>query len=347
MSILVIVNAGLFGEALGQLVRELDVARDVRVQEGFGDGYATAFAAPRPVLVVVEADALGPQPEAALEAVRRNAASAPIVVVGGAAEAAQVPGACRQIARTAGSEEIAATLESLLHDASTAGRDAGPMTGRDAAAGPGAHDAGSFRGDAVPTFERLGLTAAETRVLAFVAQGLSNPEIALALGKAEGTVRAQVAAILHKLKVRNRIEAVVLASRIVAVVNAQIGRAEGATLDLAGLLPHLTHHRYRRGTVLFRKGDVGDTLYLIQRGAVSLPELGVVLGTHDTLGEIGLFTPDHRRTCSAVCGTDVALFQLDADQVKRAYFLNPAFAMHIVGKLAARLSADKVREGGL
>lgn len=345
MSIFVIVNAGLFGEALGQLVRELDVACDVRVQEGFDDACVVACASPRPVLVVVEADALGPRPEAALDTIRRTVAPAPVVVVGAAPDAVPMRGASRQIERTAGGDEIAEILESLLCVASTADRDTASTAGRGAVAGAGANDAAAFQADTVPTFERLGLTPAETRVLAFVAQGLSNPEIATALGKAEGTVRAQVAAILHKLKVRNRIEAVVLASRIVAVVNAQIGRAAGETLDLAGLLPHLTHHRHRRGTVLFRKGDVGDTLYLIQRGSVSLPELGAVVGKHDTLGEIGLFAPDRRRTCSAVCETDVALFQLDADQVKRAYFLNPAFAMHIVNKLAARLSADKVREG--
>lgn len=335
MSILVIVNAGLFGEALGQLVRELDVARDVRMQEGMvGVGLVTRLL-PRPALVVVEADALGPDPADAVRGLRQRVGTAPIVVVGVAPDAGPCPDATLRLFRDASGDAITSTLLSLLRPASGGGSDAD--TASIAPVRPTV-------ADPLPTFERLGLTEAETRVLALVSQGLSNPEIATTLGKAEGTVRAQVAAILHKLKVRNRIEAVVLAARIVAVVNAQIGRAEGGTLDLAGLLPHLTHHRYPRGTVLFRRGDTGDTLYLIRRGSVRLPEFGTVLGPQDTLGEIGLFTPDHRRTCTAVCESDVALFRLDADQVKQAYFLNPAFAMHIVNNLAARLSADRVRE---
>jgi two-component system, NarL family, response regulator DevR len=43
------------------------------------------------------------------------------------------------------------------------------------------------------------LTAAECRVLEFLGAGYSNKEIAVRLGKAEPTVKNQVAAILRKL----------------------------------------------------------------------------------------------------------------------------------------------------
>ena len=56
-----------------------------------------------------------------------------------------------------------------------------------------------------------GLTAAEADVLEHLVQGLDNRTIAERLGKSEKTVRNQVSAILAKLGVRTRAEAIVLA----------------------------------------------------------------------------------------------------------------------------------------
>ena len=48
------------------------------------------------------------------------------------------------------------------------------------------------------------LSPAERVVAAHIAEGLSNREIAVALGKSEATVKNQVSAILHKLSVPTR-----------------------------------------------------------------------------------------------------------------------------------------------
>lgn len=52
--------------------------------------------------------------------------------------------------------------------------------------------------------ESLGLTPREAEVLLWIAQGKSNPDIAIILGAAEGTVRKHVEHILEKLAVENR-----------------------------------------------------------------------------------------------------------------------------------------------
>jgi DNA-binding NarL/FixJ family response regulator len=58
------------------------------------------------------------------------------------------------------------------------------------------------------------LTPQQVRVLMMLSEGLLNKQIAYALGVSEATVKAHVSAILQKLGVDSRTQAVIIASKI-------------------------------------------------------------------------------------------------------------------------------------
>jgi DNA-binding NarL/FixJ family response regulator len=74
---------------------------------------------------------------------------------------------------------------------------------------------------------RLGsLTPQQMRVLMMVSEGLLNKQIAYELGVSEATVKAHVSAILQKLGVDSRTQAVIAASKIGGVLKPSLTAVE-------------------------------------------------------------------------------------------------------------------------
>lgn len=61
------------------------------------------------------------------------------------------------------------------------------------------------------TVHEYGLTEREFEVLSYMAEGLSNPEIANKIYVSDCTVKAHVGHILEKLNAKNRIHAIIKA----------------------------------------------------------------------------------------------------------------------------------------
>ena len=85
--------------------------------------------------------------------------------------------------------------------------------------------------DAVDSVRRLAsLTPQQVRVLMMLSEGLLNKQIAYELSVSEATVKAHVSAILQKLGVESRTQAVIAAARIEAMGGVANG-ANGAAAD--------------------------------------------------------------------------------------------------------------------
>jgi len=187
-----------------------------------------------------------------------------------------------------------------------------------------------------------GLTPREKDVLLEVARGASNLDIGRRLDMKEGTVKTHLYAIYRKLNVRNRASAALFGARMSEIQHEQMLQAENGKLNLSWLQPEMTHRRMKAGQWIFHQGDVGSELFYIQRGTVAFPEIGQTIGPTEVFGEIGIFAPWHKRTCSAKCETDVDLFSLSSGQVRRIYFGNPQFALFILTLVATRLADGRV-----
>jgi DNA-binding NarL/FixJ family response regulator len=81
--------------------------------------------------------------------------------------------------------------------------------------------------EAADLVRRLGsLTPQQIRVLMMVSEGLLNKQIAYELGVSEATVKAHVSAILQKLGVDSRTQAVIAASKIGSVLRPSLTAIE-------------------------------------------------------------------------------------------------------------------------
>ena len=187
------------------------------------------------------------------------------------------------------------------------------------------------------------LTPRQIEVLALAARGESNKSIARQLNIAEGTVKVHLYTVYKALKVGSRGQASIAAARLEKVGDAQLHHALDAQLTIKRLLSRLSPSRFRRGDVLFHKDAPSDALYYVVRGTIRLQEIGVEVGAGTILGEIGLFPPDHCRTCTALCKSNCELLMVSATDAMRLYYQDPEFATYLIHLIARRLEADKSR----
>lgn len=112
-------------------------------------------------------------------------------------------------------------------------------------------------------------------------------------------------------------------------------------MNVEWLLPYTRPKDFAAGHVLMRRGDYATAAYYIVAGEVEVVEVGQTFGKGTLLGEIGLFTPDGRRTLTVRCKTDVQTAVIDYDRFKELYFQNPEFGFRLLHLIVARMQTQR------
>jgi len=341
-SVLVLARAGARAQALAACVARLGETWNVRIAE---PSTQSALLGPWPALILL--DLTPEEPLALVHRVARQFEGAPLVVSGAVEDARAMEAALQAGALSYLPHSYTPDQAGLVLRLAADGLGHRPHTPPPRSVQP---HSGTMpvRDEVVPISSAdplldMRLTPKQVEVLSHAAEGLSNKQIAARVNISIGTVKLHMTEIYRRLNVDRRGEAIALAQSIQRVRAQQMQRGEDGKEILDWLLPHVNHRRHASGEIIFRKGDPGTELYYLQRGKVVLEEIGVEMTDGDTFGEIGLFAPDHSRTCTARCATDVDLFCLTSEQVKSIYYLNPRFALHVITLVARRLLADRNR----
>ncbi|HEU5319046.1 MAG TPA: Crp/Fnr family transcriptional regulator [Chloroflexota bacterium] len=132
---------------------------------------------------------------------------------------------------------------------------------------------------------------------------------------------------------------------IVPLALARVGLFEGLPQsELEQLAALVRQRRYRRGVTIFREGDPGAALYLIESGQVRIgitsedgKELVIaLLGPGDFFGDLALLD-GAPHSADAFAREDCSLLLLQRSDFQRYLASRPEIANHLLGVLSRRL----------
>ena len=129
-------------------------------------------------------------------------------------------------------------------------------------------------------------------------------------------------------------------------LSKEIRRASHEATISQWLLPHMRRRAFKAGETLFRKGDPAEELVYVARGQLRLAEIAQPLGPGELLGEVGLFSPERRRTQTIVCDTDGELYHMTDEMIYQLYYKNPKLGFYLMRRVAERLLGDIHRTRG-
>jgi CRP/FNR family cyclic AMP-dependent transcriptional regulator len=152
---------------------------------------------------------------------------------------------------------------------------------------------------------------------------------------------AMIYSFLHGTYPTFMLNAVLLplnAWRLHGMVNLirSIDAATNSDMNVDWLLPYTRPKNFKAGDIIMERGEYATAAFYIVAGEVEISEIGESFGKGTLLGEIGLFTPDGRRTKTVRCKTDVQSAVIDYDQFKELYFQNPQFGFRLLHLVVAR-----------
>ncbi len=117
----------------------------------------------------------------------------------------------------------------------------------------------------------------------------------------------------------------------------KVRSAASGDLSMDWLEPFMTRRNYRKDAVLFHKGDAAGEMLLVVKGKYLVQELNIEILPGQIVGEMGLLSPDNRRTQTVVCIEKGHVLTITYDKVRELYFENPEFGFHFLRLTSQRL----------
>jgi CRP-like cAMP-binding protein len=105
----------------------------------------------------------------------------------------------------------------------------------------------------------------------------------------------------------------------------------------------MTPRKYKKGDVLFRKGDTAKEMFLIVTGNFLVREIGIVMTPGRIMGEMGFVDPGNRRTGTVESMDDGEVLTITYDRLLELYFQNPEFGYYFLRLTTERLMQNVAR----
>ena len=141
------------------------------------------------------------------------------------------------------------------------------------------------------------------------------------------------------------INAVRLRQMLSLIKRARIS-AQG-DLSMDWLRPFMSPRKYRKGQVLFHKGDVATEMLLTVTGKFLVTEIDVELSPGRFIGELGFVAPKNRRTQTVKCLEDGEVLTITYEKLLELYFQNPQFGYYFLRLTTERLMQNISRLEGI
>jgi hypothetical protein len=90
-------------------------------------------------------------------------------------------------------------------------------------------------------------------------------------------------------------------------------------LSMSWLEPYMSRRKYRKGNVLFLKGEAANEMFIAVTGNFRVPELGKELPPGTVFGELGFLSKNNLRTQSVECTGDGEVLTITYDKLLDLY----------------------------
>ena len=127
------------------------------------------------------------------------------------------------------------------------------------------------------------------------------------------------------------------------VLIRRVRKAVESKPSLDWLKPFMSERHFRKGDLLFAKGEPADDMFCTVTGRYVLLELGVEVERGEVVGELAMLSPDNKRTATLECIEDGKVLSITYEQVEELYYQNPTFGFYFLRLATARLFDNVAR----